>query len=373
MKEYEDKAYLILADGTLYEGYSVGAKGTAVGEVVFNTSMTGYQETLTDPSYFGQLVMQTIPLIGNYGLNDHDTESSKCWTRGYIVREWCKEPSNFRSKYNIDEYLKKEGVIGISGVDTRAVTKKLRECGTMNGAICTRLPGNIGQFLDEIKEYSITDAVPKVSVTDIYEYDVENSEYNVVLYDYGYKKNILRSLNKRGAKVTIVPYNTPVSKLMSLAPDGIMLSNGPGNPEDNDEAIEILKEVMELDLPILGICLGHQLFALANGIKTEKLKYGHRGANQPVLDKIKDRVFVTSQNHGYAVMSDSIPHWLCQVSHINVNDGSCEGLIYEKKNAFTVQFHPEACAGPNDTQYLFDKFMDMMKTSKRRQNNGVEK
>lgn len=364
MKEYDDKAYLILEDGSLYEGYSVGAKGTTIGEVVFNTAMTGYQETLTDPSYFGQLVMQTFPMIGNYGLNDQDIESSKCWTRGYIVREWCKEPSNFRSKYNIDEYLKKEGVIGISNVDTRAITKKLRESGTMNGAICTKLPGNISDFLREIREYSIKDAVPKVSVTDSYEYDVKDAKFHVVLYDYGYKRNIVKGLNGLGIKVTVVPYNTPVSKLEALKPDGIMLSNGPGDPKDNEEAVEILKDIMELNIPLFGICLGHQLLALAHGIETKKLKYGHRGSNQPVLDIVKDRVFVTNQNHGYTVATDSIPHWLCKVSHINLNDKSCEGLIYEKKKAFTVQFHPNVFTDANDTEYLFEKFVDMMKTSK---------
>ncbi|WP_027399548.1 carbamoyl phosphate synthase small subunit [Anaerovorax odorimutans] len=364
-KEKKDKkAYLILADGTVYEGYSFGASGTSVGEVVFTTGMTGYQETLTDPSYYGQIVTQTFPLIGNYGLNDTDKESAKVWVKGYIVREACEEPSNFRSKYTIDEYLKSQNIIGLYGIDTRALTKKIREYGVMNGAITTEMPVDLDSFISELKNYVINDAVKSVSCKKAKRYNSEDSKYHIVLYDYGYKANILRSLMDRGCDVTVVPYNTSLAEIKTLSPDGIMLSNGPGDPTENIEPIAILKELMKLNIPVLGICLGHQLLALANGAKTEKLKYGHRGANQPVVDVNLDRIFVTSQNHGYAVIGDTIPEAVGFVSHFSANDKSCEGIEYSNGNAFTVQFHPEACGGPQDTQYLFDKFIAMMSEKK---------
>ncbi len=357
----ERSAYVILEDGTIYQGKGFGAQGTAIGEVVFTTGMTGYQETLTDPSYYGQIVTQTFPMIGNYGLNDSDGESDKSWVKGYIVREWCEEPSNFRSAYSIDEFLKKENVIGISDIDTRALTKKIREHGVMNGAITSELPVDMGAFLKELKEYKIIEAVPTVSSKELKVYEAEEKKYSVVLYDYGYKFNILRSLVERGCEVTVVPYDTSAAEIKSINPDGIMLSNGPGDPTENVVAIEILKDLMKIEIPIFGICLGHQLLALANGAKTQKLKYGHRGANQPVADHIVDRVFVTSQNHGYAVVGETLDETIGFVSHTNANDGSCEGITYKNGKAFTVQFHPEACAGPLDTKYLFDTFIQMMK------------
>jgi len=356
----EHIAYLILEDGTVYKGKGFGVQGTAVGEVVFTTGMTGYQETLTDPSYFGQIVTQTFPLIGNYGLNESDSESAKSWVKGYIVREWCEKPSNFRSKYTLDEFLKKNNIIGIYDIDTRALTKKIREHGVMNGAITTELPRNMGAFLKELSGYTIRDAVKSVSCTEKSFFPAQKQEFHVVLYDYGYKANILLSLLQRGCSVTVVPYNTNLQEIRKIKPDGIMLSNGPGDPAENTESIKILKELMNTEIPIFGICLGHQLLALANGAKTEKLKYGHRGANQPVADKTRDRVFVTSQNHGYAVVGETLDPKIGYVSHSNVNDGSCEGITYANEKAFTVQFHPEACAGPRDTQYLFDKFIQMM-------------
>lgn len=353
-------AYLILADGTIYEGTSFGAEGTAVGELVCTTSMTGYQETLTDPSYFGQLITQTFPLIGNYGVNSYDGESPKVWSRGYVVREYCEHPSNFRCERTIDAYLKEQGVVGISGLDTRALTRKIRRFGVINSAITTRMPEDLSAFLDEIRAFQITDAVKTVSTRVRKFYASEGNRYTVVLYDYGYKKNILQSLLKRGCNVVVVPYNTPCEVAMDYQPDGFMLSNGPGNPKENQEAIAVLKEIMQTGKPIFGICLGHQLLALANGAGTEKLLYGHRGSNQPVVDLEMDRVFITSQNHGYMVVGDSLPPEVGTVSHINGNDKSCEGIVYKSCNAFTVQFHPEACGGPLDTQYLFDKFTAMM-------------
>lgn len=356
----ERNAYLILEDGTVYQGKGFGVEGKSVGEVVFTTGMTGYQETLTDPSYYGQIVTQTFPLIGNYGLNDFDSESEKAWVKGYIVREWCEEPSNFRSKYTMDEFLKMNNIIGIYDIDTRALTKKIREHGVMNGAITTELPSNLSAFLKELSGYTIRDAVKSVSSMEKIFYPAKKEKYHVVLYDYGCKANIVRSLLQRDCSVTVVPYNTPLEMIQKLNPDGLMLSNGPGDPAENTEAIGILKELMASGIPIFGICLGHQLLALANGARTEKLKYGHRGANQPVLDKTKDRVFITSQNHGYAVVGETMDPEIGFVSHINVNDGSCEGITYKNGRAFTVQFHPEVCAGPEDTQYLFDQFIKMM-------------
>lgn len=353
-------AYLILEDGTVYQGKGFGIQGTVVGEVVFTTGMTGYQETLTDPSYYGQIVTQTFPLIGNYGLNDFDSESAKSWVKGYIVREWCEEPSNFRNQYTLDEFLKKNHIIGIYDIDTRALTRKIREHGVMNGTITTELPADRNAFFRELGRYTIRDAVKSVSCTEKAFFSAPDEKFHVVLYDYGYKANILRSLLQRGCSVTVVPYNTSLQEIREIKPDGIMLSNGPGDPSENTEPIRILKDLMNSGIPIFGICLGHQLLALANGAKTEKLKYGHRGANQPVADKTRDRVFITSQNHGYAVMGDTLDTKIGFVSHSNVNDGSCEGITYAGGNAFTVQFHPEACAGPQDTQYLFDHFIDMM-------------
>lgn len=360
--ENKKKAALILADGTVFEGRSFGAEGKTVGEIVFTTAMTGYQETLTDPSYCGQIVTQTFPLIGNYGVNKIDPESNGSAVFGYIVREFCEEPSNFRCEGGIDEYLKSLGIIGIYDIDTRRLTRIIRESGVMNGAIVS------GEFLDcdknalleEIKAYNVGIVVPKVSVKEKEFYPAEDAKFNVVLMDYGYKFNIRRELVKRGCNVTVMPYNASPDEIKAQKPDGIMLSNGPGDPADNVEAIATLKALIPEQIPTFGICLGHQLLALANGAKTEKLKYGHRGGNQPVKDLFRDKTFITSQNHGYAVISDSVPEGVGEVSHINGNDGTCEGVRYKNAPAFTVQFHPEACGGPHDTSYLFDEFIKMM-------------
>lgn len=357
--ENKRKAELILADGTVFEGRGFGAEGSAIGEIVFTTAMTGYQETLTDPSYCGQIVTQTFPLIGNYGVNKTDPESNGSAVSGYIVREYCEEPSNFRCEGGIDEYLKGLNVVGIYDIDTRRLTRIIRESGVMNGAIVSGEYSK-DELLEKIRAYKVGEVVSKVSVKEKEHYPAENGKFNVVLMDYGYKFNIRRELVKRGCNVTVMPYNATAEEIKAQNPDGIMLSNGPGDPEINVQSINTLKELIPAKIPTFGICLGHQLLALANGAKTEKLKYGHRGGNQPVKDIALDKTFITSQNHGYAVIGDSVPKEVGAVSHINGNDGTCEGVRYTNAPAFTVQFHPEASGGPRDTSYLFDEFIKLM-------------
>jgi carbamoyl-phosphate synthase small subunit len=360
-----NKAYLILADGTVFEGNSIGAQGKTIGEVVFTTGMTGYLETLTDPSYFGQIVTQTFPLIGNYGVIPEDFESARSWVRGYIVREMCDGPSNFRCQGNLDDFLKAQNIVGICGIDTRALTKKLRESGVMNGMIvsgedCSDGIGRNQEILiTEIKKYRIEDAVKSVSLK-INNTPVQSFKKHVVLFDFGAKANIQRELEKRGCKVTVVPYNTTAQEIINLNPDGIMLSNGPGDPAENTGVIAEITKLCEYGkIPIFGICLGHQMLALARGAKTSKLKYGHRGGNHPCKDLLTNRVYITSQNHGYAVEPASLPPQ-ARLSFINVNDNTCEGIEYTDIPAFSVQFHPEACGGPHDTNFLFDRFLKMM-------------
>ena len=354
------KAYLILADGTVFEGKSFGAEGSVIGEIVFTTAMVGYQETLTDPSYCGQIVTQTFPLIGNYGVNREDYESGGSVVSGYIVREYCEEPSNFRCEDNIDHFLKKYGIIGLYDIDTRRLTRIIRESGVMNGMI-TDDPGfDKEKILEKIRAYTVGSVVPKVSVRAPEEYKAENAKYRVALIDYGYKHNIRRELLKRGCDVTVFPHDVRPDEIKAFRPDGIMLSNGPGDPADNIFSIATLRALIPEKIPTFGICLGHQLLALANGAKTVKMKYGHRGGNQPVTDLELNRTFITSQNHGYAVVADSIPETAGKLSHINANDKTCEGVRYTNAPAFTVQFHPEACGGPHDTAYLFDEFIELM-------------
>lgn len=354
------KAYLILADGTVFEGKSFGAEGSVIGETVFTTAMVGYQETLTDPSYCGQIVTQTFPLIGNYGVNDEDYESGGSVVSGYIVREYCDAPSNFRCKGDIDGFLKKYGIIGLYDIDTRRLTRIIRESGVMNGMITNDPNFDKEKCLADIRAYSVGEVVPKVSVKAPEEHKADNAKYKVALIDYGYKHNIRRELIKRGCDVTVFPYNATRDEIKAFAPDGIMLSNGPGDPAVNTQSINTLKALIPDKIPTFGICLGHQLLALANGGRTVKMKYGHRGGNQPVTDLELDRTFITSQNHGYAVVADSIPESAGKVSHINANDKTCEGVRYINAPAFTVQFHPEACGGPQDTAYLFDEFIELM-------------
>ncbi len=356
-----EKAYLMLADGQIFEGRSFGAKGTVIGEVIFTTGLTGYQETLTDPSYYGQIVTQTFPLIGNYGVNSADNESAKSYVSGYIVREWCNMPSNFRCEGNINDFLINHNIIGICNIDTRRLTRTIRETGVMNGIITTEnVHENKDVFLEKIRTFSIKDAVKNVTIPEIRTYESEHKKYRVVLFDFGYKRNIRQELINRDCEVIVVPANTTAEQVRGLNPDGIMFSNGPGDPSENVEIIANIREIQTLGIPIFGICLGHQLMALANGGRTEKLKYGHRGANQPVIDLESGLTYVTSQNHGYAVIGDSINSSVGKVSHINANDKTCEGIRYTAVNARTVQFHPEAHGGPLDTAYLFDEFIETM-------------
>lgn len=356
MTMINETVYICLADGQIFEGKRFGASGEITGELVFTTGMGGYIETLTDPSYFGQIVMQTFPLIGNYGFIDEDTESTKSYVSAYIVREYCKEPSNFRCGKTLDDYLKENNIIGVYDVDTREITKIIRESGVMNAVICS--DPRKADF-DKIKEYKITDAVKSTSVEKPCLVPSKNHKYNVVLIDYGKKDNIPRELAKRGCNVAVVPYNTKAEDILKLNPDGIMLSNGPGDPSDNEECIDELKKLIG-KVPIFGICLGHQLLALAMGGKTIKLKYGHRGVNQPVKNLKTGRTYISSQNHGYAVINEDIKKAGGVISYVNANDGTNEGVDYPDKKAFSVQFHPEACSGPHDTRFLFDRFIDMI-------------
>lgn len=355
------KAYLLLANGQIFEGFNFGISGTSIGEVVFATGMTGYQETLTDPSYYGQIAVQTFPLVGNYGINDQDFESEKSWMKGYIVREFCEMPSNFRLTGTLDAFLKAQKIVGLYGIDTRALTRVIREHGVMNGMITTEdVYANREAFLAQVQAYVLKDGVKQTSTKEVQTFQSERNQYHVVLMDFGYKHSILDKLLKRDCRVSVVPHSSTAEEILAMRPDGIMLSNGPGNPEENQEIIANLQLLIKAQVPIFGICLGHQLLALANGARTEKLKYGHRGANQPVKDVIKDRVFVTSQNHNYAVVGESLSEEIGYISHYNVNDRTCEGIMYLNAPAFTVQFHPEACSGPEDTVCLFNKFIELM-------------
>ena len=348
------KGYLILQDGQVFEGVRFGAETDTVGELVFTTGMCGYVETLTDPSYAGQIVMQTYPLIGNYGIIREDFEGA-CCVKGYVVREYCDTPSNFRTDCDLDAYLKEQGVPGLCGVDTRELTRIIREHGVMNAAICDEVPAD----LTPINTYAITGVVEAVSCKEPDRYQAEGEErFRVSLLDYGAKRNIVRELQKRGCTVTVLPATTSAEEILAADPDGVMLSNGPGDPAENTYQIEQIRKLLG-KVPMFGICLGHQLTALAAGGSTYKLKYGHRGVNQPVRDLNGVRTYITSQNHGYAVDGDTVK--LGKVRFVNANDGTCEGIDYPELKAFTVQFHPEACTGPKDTSFLFDQFVELMK------------
>ncbi|MCI8267321.1 MAG: carbamoyl phosphate synthase small subunit [Lachnospiraceae bacterium] len=390
------KAFLILEDGTVFEGIQIGADREVVSEIVFNTSMAGYLEVLTDPSYAGQAVCMTYPLIGNYGVCKDDMESKKPWPDGFIVRELSRNFSNFRADFSIQQFLEENNVPGIAGIDTRALTKLLREKGTMNGMITTDAHYKLDEVLPRLKAYTTGKVVEKVTCKEKYTLKgsrelSENGALSgsakfvpsayaagerekkpslvktlngigrrVALLDLGTKDNIAYSLKIRGCDVTVYPATTPAAEIIASNPDGIMLSNGPGDPKECTAIIAEIKKLYDTEIPIFAICLGHQLMALATGADTYKMKYGHRGGNHPVKDLATGRVYISSQNHGYVVDMDRLDPSVATPAFVNVNDGTNEGLNYTGKNIFTVQFHPEACCGPQDSGYLFDRFIEMM-------------
>ncbi len=394
------KSFLILEDGTVFEGTHIGVQKEIISEIVFNTSMAGYLEVLTDPSYAGQAVCMTYPLIGNYGVCREDMESKRAWPDGFIVRELSRIPSNFRCDITIQQFMEENGVPGIAGIDTRALTRILREKGTMNGMITTNEDYELEKVLPKLAAYTTGKVVEKVTCEQKYtlkgtkqltengpisgssvfkaaDYEAGIREkrpslvkelsgrgLKVALLDLGAKDNIAKSLAARGCDVTVYPAFTAAEEIIGDAPDGIMLSNGPGDPKECVEVIEQIKKLYDSDIPIFAICLGHQLMALATGADTFKMKYGHRGGNHPVKDLETGRVYISSQNHGYVVDMERLDPQVAVPAFINVNDGTNEGLAYTGKNIFTVQFHPEACPGPQDSGYLFDRFIDMMKKTK---------
>lgn len=356
------QARLLLEDGTLFTGQSIGAEGAQTGEVVFNTGITGYQEVLSDPSYCGQIVTMTFPLIGNYGINRDDFESIRPYIHGFVVRRHEDIPSNWRAQYTLGQLLKEYGIIGISEIDTRMLTRILRQHGTMKGILTT---GN--ERVEELQERLsasslLRDQVARTSTKQVFS-SPGNGE-RIVLIDYGAKSGILRELTERGCDVVVVPHDTTADEIRRLHPDGIQLSNGPGDPKDVPHAVETIRQLLG-EFPLFGICLGHQLFALACGADTEKLKFGHRGGNHPVKELASGRCYITSQNHGYTVKEDTIAGTDLEVTHINNNDKTIEGLKHKKFPAFTVQYHPEAAPGPFDNSYLFDQFLEMIREHKR--------
>ncbi|MBC8078874.1 MAG: glutamine-hydrolyzing carbamoyl-phosphate synthase small subunit [Gorillibacterium sp.] len=350
-------ARLLLEDGTLFTGKAFGAEGESAGEVVFNTGMTGYQEVLSDPSYCGQIVTMTYPLIGNYGITRDDFESIRPFVHGFVVREHEEMPSNWRAQFTVDDLLKEYGIVGISGIDTRMLTRILRHHGTMKGMLAT---GN--RPVEELQEQLsasllMRDQVAKVSVKNVF-HNPGPGEC-IAVYDFGSKSGIVRDLSKRGCDIVVVPQDFTADQIRRLAPDGIMLSNGPGDPKDVPQAVDTIRSLLG-EFPIFGICLGHQLLALACGADTEKMKFGHRGGNHPVKELASGRCYITSQNHGYTVKPESIKNTKLQITHINNNDSTVEGIKHKEHPAFSVQYHPEAAPGPYDSGYLFDQFLEMI-------------
>lgn len=376
-------AILALADGTIFKGYSIGAVGHTTGEVVFNTAITGYQEILTDPSYSRQIVTLTYPHIGNYGVNSADVEAGKVHAAGLIIRDLPLLASNFRSTQSLGDYLKQENVVAIAGIDTRKLTRILREKGAQAGAILTAAQGvepSPAQALELARSFpglAGMDLAKVVSVTEPYEFTEtewklgegfgkqNNPQYHVVAFDYGVKRNILRMLAERGCKVTVLPAQSTAADALALNPDGIFLANGPGDPEPCDYAINASRELIEKGIPTFGICLGHQIMALASGAKTMKMKFGHHGANHPVQDLDSKKVLITSQNHGFAVDPETLPD-NCRVTHVSLFDGSLQGFARTDKPAFCFQGHPEASPGPTDVAYLFDRFIGLMQAAEKK-------
>jgi len=361
------KALLVLQDGLVYEGYSFGAETTTYGEVVFDTAMTGYQEMLTDPSFAGQIVIPTYPIIGNYGINEIDSESRQIQVRGFVIREYCHIPSNRQSKGNLHEYLKAAGIPGLSGIDTRALTRRLRSAGVMMGILTSDMTTQEAlKELQSLPSYGTIDYIKEVSTSKTYPWESQSenapSNYRITIVDMGLKYNIARILKQFGCQVTIVPSTTSADEILSLNPHGILLSPGPGDPALLDYMIKTVRRLIEKK-PIMGICLGHQLIAHAFGAKTFKLKFGHRGGNHPVRDLATGRIYITTQNHGYAVDADTVKDGL-EVSHINSNDDTVEGLSHRDIPIFSIQYHSEGAPGPQDNIYLFDKFLEMIKEAR---------
>lgn len=355
-----EKGTLLLENGRSFEGLCFGAQGSVIGEVVFTTAAVGYQEALTDPTYYGQIVAQTFPLIGNYGVNDEDFASSRCHVKGYLVREWCEAPSNFRMTGDLDSFMKKHGIVGLCGIDTRQLTHILREQGTMNGVIYTG-EADKEALLAQLKSHKLTQPVAAVTVAEPVCFPTEEEKYRVAVLDYGYKKSIVEELNRRGCSVTVLPALTSAAEIEALGADGIVLSDGPGDPAENTAEIANLKAIAALKLPMFGISLGHQMLALAMGAKTRKLTHGHRGASQPVVGLRQNRTFVTVQNHGYIVEKESIAPEIGTVSCVNANDKSCEGIDYTAIPAFSVQFSPNVIQYQSAPESEYDRFVGMLK------------
>lgn len=356
----DKRAILYLEDGTVYEGTAFGADTESLGEVVFNTSMTGYQEILTDPSYAGQIVVMTQPQIGNYGTNSEDGESSKPHVEGFVLRECSPIFSNWRGEQTLDAYLKRHGISGISEIDTRALVRRIREKGAMRGGISTSPVDTIRRKVLAHPTMAGLDCVKFVTTSESYSWPVEESRFRVVAYDFGIKHNILRCLASRGCNVTVVPATTAAEDVLAMDPDGVFLSNGPGDPEPLDYIVANVKRLLGRR-PVFGICLGHQLLGLAYGGRTYKLKFGHRGGNQPVQNLVTRKIEITSHNHGFAVDPDSLDDSSVQLTHVNLNDQTLEGMRHRSLPAFSVQYHPEASPGPHDSMYLFDDFLDLMR------------
>ncbi len=351
------KAYLVLESGKVFSGEAFGATGEVTAEVVFTTGMSGYLETLTEKSFYGQIVVQTFPLIGNYGVIPADFESDMIAPSGYIVKEWCELPSNFRAEGDLDAFFKERGMVGLCGIDTRALTKYIRENGVMNGMI-TDDPAKAD--LEKIKAYRVENAIANTGAKETVRFENPNKRFSVAVIDYGMQKSLREKLEKFGAEVTTCPFDITAEELKAMDVDGIVLSDGPGDPRENTQIIENVKEIMTLNIPVFGVALGHELLALANGFEIRKMKYGHRGANQPVKDLTTGRVYVTSQNHGYEVVPCSISDEKAELYFENVNDKTAEGIRYKNVPAFSVQFMPDASRGSADTTFVFDTFFRMM-------------